>query len=80
MQPYVVLTLETCSHFLMYWPGEESVTAVSASTVRGTTLNASIGEVQVTVNNKGYNGRVPAKGTHMLTYIIYYYKQLYYRN
>lgn len=77
----MVLTLETCSHFLIYWPGEESVTAVSASTVRGTTLNASVGEeVQVTVNNKGYNGRVAAKGTHMLTYIIYYYKQLYYRN
>ena len=74
----MVLTLETCSHFLINWPDEESVTAVSASTVRGTTLNASIGEeVQVTVNNKGYNGRVAAKGTHMLTYIIYYYKQLF---
>ena len=62
----------------MYWPGEESVTAVSASTVRGTTSNASVGEeIQVTVNNKSYNGRVAAKCTHMLTYIIYYYKQLF---
>ena len=69
---------QICSHFLIYWPGKESVTAVSASTVRGTTSNASVGEeIEVTVNNKGYNGRVAAKDTHMLTYVIYYYKQLF---
>ena len=67
--------LQPLPHLL---PGEESVTAVSASTVCGTTSNASIGEeIQITVNNKGYNGRVAVKGTHMLTYIIYYYKQLF---
>ena len=70
--------VETCSHLLIYWPAEDSVTAVSACAVNNSS-NLNVGEeCEISVNKKGYNGRVAAKGSTNAIYIHYnyYYKYI----
>ena len=55
----------------MYWPDEDSVTAVSASAVHS---HCTIGEqCKITMNKKEYNGKVAAKGTNVI-YIFHILK------
>ena len=68
----VLILLEACSHLLVYWPAEGSVTAIRISAVNGfSTTFMVVEECEVTVNIKVYNGKVTAKGTN-ITHIILY--------